>query len=327
MGKIKILVDVFGCDYPDNIIEGIAKCVNSADGFVIVAAGNRNYIENRLSCFEYDRERVEFLDAREIITNDDSPVAAIRNKKDSSLVKGLYALKAEEDIKAMVSAGSTGAVLCGAVLLLGKADGVERPALASVLPADNGKFVCIADCGANADCRPEHLVKFAEMASGYMKSVYGSDNPAVGLLSVGTEDKKGNELTKAAFGLLKESGLNFIGNAEGKGVLSGRYDVIAADGFTGNVLLKSIEGTAKSVAARALKLLKKHAPEGSDTNFVKNAFAELNSSMDFNSMGGAVLLGVKKIVVKAHGSANADTVVNTVMQALKMYSGGLKNGI
>ena len=155
-----------------------------------------------------------------------------------------------------------------------------------------------------------------------MKSVYGLENPRIGLLSVGTEDTKGNEQTKATFKLLKESGLNFVGNMEAKTALSGNYDVIVSDGFSGNVLLKSIEGTAKSVAARMTGYLLEYLPEGTDMTFIKKAIGKLFSTLDFNTMGGAVLLGIKKIVIKAHGAATAETVVNTVKQALSMIDGG-----
>ena len=213
-------------------------------------------------------------------------------------------------------------MIAGSVLILGRASGNDRPTLLTFLPNDKGGFTCLADCGANVDCKPHHLLKFGEYASEYSQKVLGVENPKVALLSVGTEDKKGNAVSKETFKLLKESNLNFVGNMEAKTALSGDVDVIVADGFDGNVLLKSIEGTAKSVAGRILALLKKHASKNGDMAFVKKAFDELMELLDFNSQGGAILLGAKKPIVKAHGSANSQTVVNTVKQAIKICKSG-----
>ncbi|MDE7296565.1 MAG: phosphate acyltransferase PlsX [Clostridia bacterium] len=318
----KIVLDCYGCDNPAEVIKGAAATLNAVDGVSLVLTGNADEIQKILQNESFDQSRLEIVDAREVIVNGESPVAAVRTKSNSSLVAAYERLKEDNSVKALISAGSTGAVLCGAVMLLGRCEGVKRPALASVLPADNGGFVCLADCGANVDSKPEHLLDYARFASAYMKSAFGISSPRVGLLSVGTEEGKGNVLTKEAYALLKESGLNFTGNVEAKSVLSGGVDVLVCDGFDGNVLLKSIEGTAKSVSGRLYGLLTNYAPEGTDTTFVKHAFKELFKSLDFNTQGSAMLLGVKKIVLKAHGSAVAETVVNTVKQAVAMINGG-----
>ena len=322
MKNQKILIDAFGCDDPDSLIRGIAETLNTLPTVELAVAGHKEKIESVLAPLSFDRSRLEILHAEEIITNNDGPTAAVRTKKNSSLSVACRALKEREDIGAMISAGSTGAVLCASVLLVGKKEGMDRPALACFVPNDGGGITAIADCGASVDCRPEQLLRFAETCNDYMKSVYGLENPRIGLLSVGTEDTKGNEQTKATFKLLKESGLNFVGNMEAKTALSGNYDVIVSDGFSGNVLLKSIEGTAKSVAARMTGYLLEYLPEGTDMTFIKKALGKLFSTLDFNTMGGAVLLGIKKIVIKAHGAATAETVVNTVKQALSMIDGG-----
>ncbi len=314
----KILIDAFGSDNPDDFILGIAKALREIDEVKLVVTGNKEYIENKLIGEDFDRERLEIVHAEQVVTNDDSPVEAIRKKRNSSLCVGLEELKNRDDIGCMISAGNTGAVIAGVVLLLGRASNQDRPTLLTILPNDKGGFTCLADCGANVDCKPHHLLKFGEYATEYCEKVLGVENPKVALLSVGTEDKKGNALTKEAFALLKESGLNFVGNMEAKTALSGDVDVIVADGFWGNVLLKSVEGTAKSVSMRMYGLLKKHAKTDGDMKFVKQAMAELMSLLDFNSQGGAILLGAKKPIVKAHGSANANTVVNTVKQAIKI---------
>ena len=319
MDKRKIVIDCFGCDSPEEVIRGAALAAEKYPGVELILTGEKKSIEDTLGR-EKSFPRIRIADAAEVIGNEESPVNAIRRKKDSSLVAALRILKEEEDACAMISAGSTGAVLCGAVMLLGRCEGVERPALASLLPADNGGFVCLADCGANADCRPEQLAAFARHASAYVESL-GVKTPRVGLLSVGTEEGKGNALVKETFPLLKESGLHFIGNVEAKSALSGEVDVIVSDGFSGNVLLKSMEGTAKSVLKRLAAALKKHAPEGSG-GFIGAAFADVMKTLDFNAQGAAVLLGVKKTVLKAHGSAVAETIVSCVRQILAMQAGG-----
>lgn len=321
MENAKILIDLFGCDNSDAVIDGLVKTINEIPSVQLVGVGDKDYIETRLESETFDRTRLEILDAKQVITNDDSPVVAVRSKKDSSLVVSYNALKTRTDIPVMITAGNTGAVIAGAILILGREKREDRPFLATFIPNDKGGVTCLADCGANVDCRPEHLVSFAKNAVEYVSKVYGIDNPKVSLLSVGTEDKKGNALTKETFVLLKESDLNFLGNVEAKTVLSGESDVIVADGFDGNVLLKSIEGTAKVVVKRMLELLKKHA-NGNDMTFAKKAFGELMQTLDFNSLGGALLLGVKKPVIKAHGSANSETVVNTVKQAIKIIESG-----
>jgi glycerol-3-phosphate acyltransferase PlsX len=322
MSEQKILIDAFGCDNPDAVIEGVAKALNEIKDVKLAVVGNSDYIVNYLKDSECDFSRLEIIDAKEVITNEDSPVEAIRCKKQSSLVVGYTALKNRDDLPIMITAGSTGAVIAGAVLVLGRESRDDRPFLATFFPSDNGGFTCLADCGANVDCRPDHLLTFAKYSSEYVSKVYNIERPRVGLLSNGTEDKKGNSVNKEAFALLKASELNFVGNVEAKTALSGQVDVIVTDGFNGNILLKSIEGTAKSILLRISALLKKNAGENTDMTFVKKSFAELMQTLDFNTMGGAMLLGVKKPIIKAHGSANADTVVNTVKQAINIVKSG-----
>ena len=315
---MKILIDCFGCDNPTDFISGIAKAINESPEATLVAVGDRAKIEEILSGYEFDRERLEFIDAPEVITNQDSPVMSIRRKTSSSLVQSYRALRDREDLPIMITAGNTGAIIAGSVLILGREDRDIQPTLVTFIPNDKGGVTCLTDCGANVDCRPEHLVKFACYASDYMRTVYGVSEPRVALLSVGTEDEKGNAQSKETFKLLSESGLNFVGNMEAKSALSGDFEVIVAEGFAGNVLLKSIEGTTKSIVKLMAGLIKKHAPEGTDLSFLKSAIGELNSTLDFNTMGGAVILGAKKPVIKAHGSASGETVVNTVKQAIKI---------
>ena len=319
---MKIVIDVFGCDYPDEVIDGLAKAVNKTEDVTLIATGDKAYIEQRLKDVQFDRTRLEIIDAPEVITNNDVPINALRQKKNSSLVKALEQLRDNDEVPVMITAGSTGAMFAGAILVLGINGLDERPTLVTALPTEKGNFVCIADCGANVDCKPNQLVKFGEYASKYMQKMYNVESPKVALLSVGTEDKKGNLLTKEAFNLLKESGLNFVGNIESKTAISGDVDVIVCDGFSGNVLLKGIEGVAKTVMKMVIGALKRNADEKSDFTFVKKAFGELMQTFDFNSLAGSILLGAKKPIIKGHGSANSDTVVNTVKQAINMVKSG-----
>ena len=323
---MKIIVDAFGCDNPESFISGIPAAITESPSASLIVAGDTARIEKILDGKEFDKNRLEIIDAPEIITNDDSPILAIRTKKNSSMVSAMRLLRDTEDAPVMITAGNTGAAVAASVLIVGRYDREDRPTLVTVLPNDKGAITCLADCGANVDCRPEHLVKFAAYASDYMKSVYGIAAPRVGLLSVGTEDEKGNAQTKEAFALLRESELNFVGNMEARSALSGDVDVIVTDGFAGNILLKTVEGTAKSVVTRMVKMLSKHSG-GQDISFVKSAVGELFETLDFNSMGGAIILGLKKPIIKAHGSANAMTMVNTVKQAVRIAEGhsGLLN--
>lgn len=318
----KILIDVMGCDNPDAVICGLADAINATNDVILIACGDKTRIENNLKDKEFDKDRLQIIDAPEEITNNDKSVNAVLMKKNSSLIVSLNTLKTTADIPVMITAGSTGALIAGSILILGRNKPDDRATLITHFPTDKGGMAVLADCGANVDCGPEHLLKFAQYANDYVKKVYAVDNPRIALLSNGTEDGKGSKLTQAAFKLLEESSLNFVGNMEAKTTISGDCDVVVADGFSGNVLLKSIEGTAVSVIKRAMACFKQSIKSESEMKTVKQAFGMLMEQLDFNSTGGAVLLGVKKPVIKAHGSANSDTVVHTVKQALHMIDCG-----
>lgn len=319
----KILIDTLGCDNPDAVIDGIALAINGTEDAVLVALGNKARIEERLKDATFDRSRLEIVDAPDEITNLDKSVNAVLMKKNSSLIKGLSLLKTCNDIPVMITAGSTGALIAGSILILGRNKPDDRATLVTHFPTDKGTMGVLADCGANVDCGPDHLHKFALYANDYVKKVYGIKEPAIALLSNGTEETKGSILTKDAYALLKdEVTINFIGNIEAKSILSGVCDVVVADGFAGNVALKCIEGTAKTVVMRALKCFKNAAKSEDDMKMVKKAFGELMTQLDFNSFGGSVLLGVKKPVIKAHGSANETTILSTVKQAIHMIDCG-----
>ncbi|HPG92469.1 MAG TPA: phosphate acyltransferase PlsX, partial [Clostridia bacterium] len=248
--------------------------------------------------------------------------------KNSSLVMGFERLKNDPECAGMVSAGSTGAVLTGAFLKVGRIKGVMRPALAPLLPTLKEGEVLLVDCGANVDCKPQMLVQFAHMGAAYMKCVKGVKSPKIGLLSNGTEDKKGNELTKETFALLKEEKeLNFCGNIEARDILSGEYDVVVTDGFYGNIALKSIEGTALMILKTLKKNIKSDALSMFGSLFMKKTFKKLKNTMDYNKKGGAPLIGTEKIVIKAHGSSKADSIFGAINQVIEMHEGKLIENI
>lgn len=325
---MKVVVDIFGGDNsPQALVKGALDAMTAESELQIVMVGDIDRINEELKKYTYDKQRVEIVDAKEVITNDDVPTMAIKKKKDSSLVKSLETLKSRDDVCGMVSAGSTGAVLTGGIFKVGRIEGVMRPALAPILPTKTGGNVCLIDCGANVDSRPEFLTQFALMGSCYMKAMYGIDDPKVGLVSVGVEDKKGNELTKEVFKLLKELPINFVGNMEARDALSGNYDVLVADGFVGNVLLKSTEGAASMVMSMLKKAVMSSASAKIGALFMKKAFKKLKEDMDYNTKGGAPFLGVEKIIVKAHGGSNDIAVKAAVLQTVKMAKNNLVENI
>ena len=317
---MKIVLDVFGGDNaPQEILNGAKAALEKESDFELVLCGKKDIIDAYIKENSLDETRITVLDATEVITNDESPVDAVRNKPDSSIVKAYDYLNADSDAKAFVSAGSTGAVLTGAVLLLKRIKGINRPALSPVLPTVTDKNVLLIDCGANTEPKAINMLQFAKMGSAFMKCVYGVKSPKVGLLSNGTEDKKGNTLNKEAFPMLKESGINFVGNMEAREILSGDYDVVVSDGFSGNIALKASEGTALGMFG----LIKDGIMKGGlraklGYLLLKPVFKGVKKKMDYNDNGGAVLLGLQKIVVKSHGSSKAKAICNSILQAKNM---------
>ncbi len=319
---MKVLIDAFGGDNsPSEIVAGAILAVNERQDFTAVLVGKKQEIENELKKHVFASGRVEILDADEVISCEEEPTLAIRRKPNSSICVAFKELKENDDAVAFVSAGSTGAVLVGATLKLGRIKGVNRPALCPVLPTFKGdKKVLLLDCGANADCKAINLCQFALMGATYMEAL-GVKEPKVALLSNGTEDEKGNMLNHEAFPLLKQmQGVNFAGNIEARDILSGEYDVVVSDGFSGNIALKSMEGSIKGM----LKTLKK-AINSSFKNklgglLLKNTFTELKDKLDYTKYGGALFIGVNKTVIKAHGSSDRDSFKNAVLQAVD-YAG------
>lgn len=314
---MKILVDAYGGDNsPQEIVLGAIQALSENKNFTLGLVGKKEGIEEVLSKLSYDTTRVEIIDAQDVITCEEEPTLAIRSKPNSSLCVAFKMLK-EDQADALVSAGSTGAVLVGATLKVGRIKGVNRPALCPILPTNiDNKKVLLLDAGANADCKSINLLQFAVMGSIYSK-ISGVDDPKVSLLSNGTEDKKGNALNHEVFPVLKEKApINFVGNIEGRDILSGEYDVVVTDGFSGNIALKSLEG-AVSVLMKQLKAEIYSSFKGKIGGLLlKKSFKKVYKKMDYNSFGGAVFLGVNKVVIKAHGSSKAVAIKNSVLQAI-----------
>lgn len=318
---MKIVIDAMGGDNaPREIIKGAIGALQQRRGFSIVFTGNEEVIAKELSLYSYDKSRVEVKHACEVITNNEAPATAVRAKRDSSLVVGLKTLKGDEEAGAFISAGSTGAVLTGGIMYLGRIPGVKRPALCPAIPNARGGMTLLCDAGANADCKPEYLAQFAVMATAYGKAAYGMDNPKVGLLNNGTEDHKGDIMHQEAFALLKETkGINFVGNVEGRDIMFGDSDIVVADGFSGNVALKSAEGCGKTVGA----ILKQEFSKAKMRYLIaRKQIEKVKTILDYNRSGGAIFLGLQKTVVKAHGSSKAETITVTVLQAVDAVEGG-----
>ena len=322
----KIIVDVFGGDNaPIEVIKGAVNAVNEKENFIVTLVGDSSIISDELLKYDYDKRRIEIIHAPQVISNNESPTEAVRKKKDSSIVVGFNTLNNDEDAQAFVSAGSSGAVLTGAVLLVKRIKGVVRPALVPTLPTRNAGQVALIDCGANADCKPNILVQFAHLGKAFAECSLGIQNPRIGLLSNGAEDKKGNELCKETFPLLKEdTAINFVGNIEARDILTGIVDVVVTDGFSGNVALKSCEGTAETL----MGLIKDNILAGGlraklGYLLLKPALKKVASVMNYNDKGGAILLGLKKVVIKAHGSSKAKSITAAILQAVGYVESGL----
>lgn len=322
---MKVVVDAFGGDNaPLEVVEGAVMAVKQNKDLTVVLTGDETKIREILK----DRtERIEIVDAKDVITNDDVPTLAIRQKKDSSMVRAFDLLKENDDVVGLVSAGSTGAVLSGVIMKIGRIKGISRPALCPILPTVvDGRSVVICDCGANVDCKSENLLHFAIMASVFYSITNGVENPRVALLNNGAEEHKGNELTKTTYPLMKTLPINFVGNVEAREVMSGNVDVIVTDGFAGNVLLKSVEGTAKAMSQMLKKDAKKNVFHMLGA-LMMGKFNGLKNKMDMDKYGGAPFLGCKKLVVKTHGSANRENFKNTILQVVKLYENKMNEKI
>lgn len=321
---MKILLDAMGGDNaPDATIKGAVKAINQIKAEVVLI-GNEEIIRNKFKELygknpEDISDRFKIKNTTETIEMEDIPTVAIKRKKDSSMVVGFRMLK-EDEGDVFISAGNSGALLTGATLLVGRIKGIDRPALGGILPAYKSQLL-LMDCGANTNCKPNNLLQFALMSTIYLRNTFEIEKPAIGLLNIGTEETKGNELTKESYLLLKEKseemGINFIGNVEGRDAFSGKVDAIITDGFTGNIFLKSAEGLGKLVKRNLTENLKKNIFTTIAAIPSLPAMKRFAKSVDYKSYGGALFLGVKKPVVKAHGSSDETLFEFTIKQAEK----------
>ena len=321
---MRIILDAMGGDNaPDANIKGAIKAINKVRAEIILV-GKEDIIRKKVKEFtgkeiEEVSNRLKIHNATDEIEMEDQPTVAIKHKKDSSMVVGFNMLKqGEGDV--FISAGNSGALLAGATLLVGRIKGIDRPALAGILPAYKSQLL-LMDCGSNTNCKPLNLLQFAQMSTIYLRNTFGIEKPAVGLLNIGTEETKGNELVKDSFKLLSEKsdelGINFIGNVEGRDAFSGKVDAIIADGFTGNVFLKTTEGLGKLVKRNLTESFTQNLATKFSYLVAHKPIKSLSKAMDYKSYGGALFLGVKKPVVKAHGSSDEILFENTMIQAEK----------
>lgn len=313
---IKIVVDAMGGDNaPAEIVKGAVEAVQQRPDIKVILTGQEAAVNAELSKYSYTKEQIEVVDAPEVIETAEPPVMAIRKKKNSSIVLGMGLVKKGE-ADAFVSAGSTGAVLVGGQVLVGRIKGVQRPPLAPLIPTETGVALLI-DCGANVDARPSHLVQFAQMGSVYMENVVGIKNPKVAILNIGAEEEKGNQLVKETFPLLKEcKGINFIGSIEAREIPHGQADVIVTDAFAGNVVLKLYEGVASILLKKVKEGLMSSLRSKIGGMLIKPALKQTLKAFDASQYGGAPLLGLNGLVVKTHGSSNANDVKNSIIQCV-----------
>jgi glycerol-3-phosphate acyltransferase PlsX len=328
MGElVKVVVDAMGGDYaPEEPVKGAVDAVKENAGICVFLTGKEELIRKELQKYTFPEDRVKIIPASEVIETGEPPVKAIQSKKDSSLVAGLTMVrKGEAD--ALVSSGSTGAVLVGGQAIVRKIKGVERAPLAPLIPTEKGASLLI-DCGASVDARPSHLVQFAVMGSVYMEYVMGVKNPRVALVNIGAEEEKGNELVKGTFPLLKNNPhINFVGNIEARDIPSGAADVIVTEAFVGNVILKMYEGVAATLIRSLKKGMMSSARSKIGALLVKPALKQTLKSFDISEYGGAPLLGLRGLVVKTHGSSRAVEFKNSILQCIQFREQDLSEKI
>jgi glycerol-3-phosphate acyltransferase PlsX len=311
---LNIIVDAMGGDNaPNDIVKGCMKAIDEVEGFNVLLIGDAEKIYSILKENKFNTPRIEIIHASEVITNEDTPTKAIKQKKDSSMVSGLNLLNDDKG-DVFISAGNTGALMTGATLILGRIEGIDRPALAPIIPTKEGGALLI-DAGFNTVCKPINYFQFGIIGSIYMREMFNIKNPTVGLINVGTEEKKGNETIKQAFNLLSESGLNFIGNIEGREIPEGEVNIAVCDGFVGNVLLKFLEGVGSFIYDGLRDVYSKNFFSKIASLMVKGELKKFKKTLDYEEYGGVPVLGINKTVFKCHGNSNVKSIKNTVIRA------------
>ena len=312
----KVVLDAMGGDNaPVEVVKGAIDAVSSRDDIKVILVGQETVVKEELEKYQYPKERIQVVDAPEVIEMAEPPVVAIRKKKQSSIVVGMNMVKNKE-ADAFVSAGSSGAILVGGQVIIGRIKGVQRPPLAPLLPTETGVSLLI-DCGANVDARPDHLVQFAKMGSIYMENVVGIKNPKVAIVNIGAEEEKGNALVKATFPLLKEcKDINFVGSIEAREIPKGGADVIVCEAFTGNVILKLCEGLSSMLVSVIKKGLMSTFRSKIGAVLAMPALKKTLKTFDATEYGGAPLLGLNGLVVKTHGSSKSKEITNSIYQCV-----------
>ncbi len=310
---MKILIDVMGGDNAPQVpVEAAVKAANEL-GVHMVLVGDTDTINNELAKYTYPDDKISIVHAPDVISNHEEPAKAVRQKKTASVVVAANMLKNGEG-DAMLSMGSTGALLTAGLLIVGRIKGILRPALATTLPTAQGPKLLV-DAGANTNCRPMNLVQFGVMGDAYMKKLYGIKSPKVGLISNGEEEGKGDDLTKKTYPEMKKAPFNFMGNIEGRDIMEGNADVMVCDGFVGNVVLKTVEGMGHVISDRIKGIFKKNIITKLGALFVMGGIKEFKKAMDYREYGGAPLLGCKKLVLKGHGSSDTKAAFAAIKQA------------
>ena len=321
---VKILLDAMGGDNaPAAPVKGAVMALERDKELFLILTGRQNDIEAELKKYSYDKNRLEIVDCPDVISMNDIPTEAIK-KKQSSLVAAYWMLKKQDDICGLVTAGSTGAAIVGGQLILGRIRGIKRPALCPAIPNSRGGVTLLVDCGANAECKSIMLCQFALLGSAYATAAFGVKSPKVGLLNNGTEEHKGDTLRQETYKIMSGmQDINFVGNVEGRDITMGECDVVVSDGFSGNIALKSIEGCGKLVLGIMKKELTSSLSAKLGYLFIRKAIKRMRAQLDFDKVGGALLLGVKKPVIKSHGSSKGETIANSIANAVNVYRGDL----
>lgn len=311
-----VALDAMGGDNaPEQIVKGAVDAVNKSSSVKVIVLGREEDIKKELGKYKYDQEKISVVNAPEVIKTEEAPVNAIRKKKDSSIVIGMNLVKNKE-ADAFVSAGSSGAILVGGQVIVGRIKGIERPPLAPLIPTKTGVSLLV-DCGANVDARPSHLLQFARMGSIYMKNVVGVENPRVAIVNIGAEEEKGNALVKETFPLLKDAtDINFIGSIEAREIPAGYADVIVCEAFVGNVILKLYEGLGNTLISKIKEGLMSTFQSKIGALLIKKALKKTLKTFQSEEYGGAPLLGLNGLVVKTHGSSKAGEISNSILQCV-----------